>query len=141
MSKIQAVDAILQLGVDGVTYKAVVCEQGHTYNRERSTNSIETKCYGGVASVSIGAKSGTIDFTGAFETQPSTEQVSANDIMGYFENATYIYWLIESPTGVGNERYRQGRGYITSLSEDSQIGEVVIYNFTLTIDGDVTTTP
>ena len=138
MATIQAVDTVLQLSTDGVTYKSVVCEIGHTYNRERSTNSVETKCYGGVALVSIGAKSGNIDFTGAFETQPSATQVSANDIMGYFEDGDYLYWKSESPTG-GASRYRQGRGYITSLNEDAQVGDIIQFSFTLTIDGDVDT--
>ena len=136
MATIQAKDAVLQLSTDGVTYKSVVCEIGHTYNRSRSTNSVETKCYGGVALVSIGALSGSIDFQGAFETQPSSTQVSANDINTYFENGTYMYWKLEVPTG-GADRYRQGRGYITDLSEDAQIGDILQFSFTVTIDGDV----
>ena len=136
MSTIQAKDALLKLSTNGVTYDAVVCEIGHTYNRSRSTNSVETKCYGGVALVSIGALSGSIDFSGAFETQPSTGQVSANTIMGYFEAGTYLYWKLEVPTG-GADRYRQGRGYITDLSEDAQVGDILQFSFTLTIDGDV----
>ena len=139
MATIQAKDAVLQLSTDGTTYKNVVCEVGHTYNRSRSTNSVETKCYGGVALVSIGAKSGSIDFQGASETQPSATQVSANDINNYYENGTYLYWKLEVPTG-GADRYRQGRGYITDLSEDAQIGDILQFSFTLTIDGDVDVT-
>lgn len=134
MARIQAKDAVLQLSTDGSTYKSVVCEIGHTLNRERSTNSVETKCYGGVAYVSVGALSGSIDFTGLFETQPSASQVSADDILGYIENGTYLYWKLSSGLS-GDERYRQGNGYVTSDSEDAQIGDNVGFNFTLTIDG------
>lgn len=140
MATIQAKDAILKLSTDGTTYKEVVCEIGNTYNRERSTNSVETKCYGGVARVSVGAKSGTIDFTGLFETQPSSTQISAEEVQDYFENATYVYFKLETPSG-GADRYRQGRGYITSTTEDAQIGENVTIDFTLVIDGDVDLAP
>lgn len=136
MATIQAKDAVLELSTDGVSYKSVVCEIGHTYNRERSTNSVETKCYGGVALVSIGAMSGSIDFTGAFETAPSGTQVSANEINDYVEDGTYLYFRLSVNSGA--DRYRQGRGYITTLSEDAQTGDILQYSFTLTIDGAVT---
>ena len=136
MARISAKDTVLQLSADGVTYKTVVCEIGHTFNRERSTNSVETKCYGGVAYVSVGAISGSIDFTGLFETQPSATQVSADDILGFIENGTYLYWKITAGLS-GDERYRQGNGYVTSDSEDAQIGDNVGFNFTLIIDGAV----
>lgn len=136
MATIQAKDAVLELSEDGVTWKTVVCEIGHTYNRERSTNSVETKCYGGVALVSVGASSGSIDFTGAFETSPSPTQVSANEINEYFEDATYLHFRLL--VNGGTDRKRQGRAYITTLSEDAQTGDILQYSFTLTIDGDVT---
>lgn len=136
MSLIQAKDVILQLSTDGTTYKPCICEIDHTYNREKSVNTVETKCYGGTSYVSLGAKSGTIEFTGAFETQPGTANVSANELNGYFEDDTYLYWKIEYPTG-GASMYRQGRGYVTALSEPSAIGDLQQYTFTLTIDGDV----
>lgn len=137
MSQIQGKDSILQLSTDGITYKAVVCETSHTFNRERSTNSVETKCYGGIALVSVGALSGSIDFEGVFETAPSGTQVSANEVFGYIENASYLYWKMEDPTGTGAYRYRQGRGYITTHSEVSAIGDLLTFSFTLTIDGQV----
>lgn len=134
MGQVQAKDVVLQLSEDGVTYKPVVCEIDHTYNREKSVNTVETKCYGGTTYVSLGAKSGTIEFTGAFETLPGTGNVSANDINSYFENDTYLYFKIEYPSG-GASMYRQGRGYITSLSEPSAIGDLQQFTFTLTQDG------
>jgi len=80
MAKIQGVNVLLELSADGVTYKSVVCESGHTLNRERATNTVETKCYGGTSAVSIGALSGSIDYTGIFETAPTSTQLSGNDI-------------------------------------------------------------
>lgn len=140
MSTIQGKDAILKISADGTTYKEIVCEVSHAFKRSRSTNSIETKCYGGVAYISVGALSGSIDFTGVFETQPGTTQVGANDMLDYLENATYLYFKLEVPTG-GADRYRQGRCYVTSFDEDAKVGDVMQFNFTLTIDGAVGTTP
>lgn len=141
MSQIQGKDSILELSTDGITYKAVVCETSHTLNRERSTNSVETKCYGGIALVSVGALSGSIDFEGVFETAPSGTQVSSNEIFSYIENATYLYWREQNPTGTGTYRYRQGRGYITNQGEVSNIGDLLTFSFTLTIDGQIDVTP
>lgn len=132
MARIQGKDVILKLSLDGVTYKEIVCETEHSYNRSRSTNQVETKCYGGVAFTSLGAKSGSTDYTGLFETQPSTTQVSGTEINTYFEDGTYLYWKEDTPG-----RYRQGRGYITDLSESASVGDAVQFSFTLMHDGDV----
>lgn len=136
MGRINAKDTVLELSVDGITYKTVVCEIGHDYNRERSNQSTETKCYGGVAFVSIGAKSGTIDFTGLFETAPSGTQVSANEINEYYEDGTYLYFRLQ----VVGQRYRQGRAYVSTLKESAQVPDFLQFSFTLLIDGDVNTT-
>ena len=134
MSKIQGSAVLLELSADGVTYKSVVCENGHTLNRSRSTNEVQTKCYGGTTSVSPGALSGTLDFTGIFETAPTASQMSGNDIFSYMENGTYLYFRLTT-TGYT----RKGNGYITDVSEDAPVDNLLAMEFTLTIDGPVTT--
>lgn len=134
MSKIQGVAVLLELSADGVTYKSVICESGHTLNRERATNTVETKCYSGTSSVSIGALSGSIDFTGIFETAPTSSQLSGNEIFAYQEAGTYLYWRMTT-TGYT----RKGNGYVTSISEDAPVDNLLAMEFTIQIDGSVTT--
>lgn len=134
MAKIQGVNVLLELSADGVTYKSVICESGHTINRERATNTVETKCYGGTSSVSIGALSGSVDYTGIFDTAPSGTQLSGNEIFAYQEAGTYLYWRATT-TGYT----RKGQGYITSISEDAPVDNLLAIEFTIQIDGSVTT--
>ena len=134
MSRIQGVNLVLELSTDGITYKGFVCEVGHTLNRTRSTNQVDTKCYGGTSYTSLGTMSGTIDLTGVLETAPDATQVSGNEMFGYSENGTLLYWRL-STTGY----LRKGQGYIVDYSEDAQSDGLVTSDFTLQIDGPVTT--
>ena len=132
MAKIQGNDVILQLSSDGLYYKTLICEIGHTLNKTRDTQATATKCDGGTPATSIGSKSYTIDFTAASDTAPTGSQCSFADVDGYYENGTYLYWKIQYDDG--SDLYQQGRGYVTSLNIDSQVGG--IHQFTGTISGD-----
>lgn len=140
MASIKGKEVVLQLSQNGSTWKQIVCEVGHSLNLSRSTNSVETKCYGGTVSTSVGALSGTIDFTGIFETQPSATDLSGDDILGYLSNANLLFWR-EMHGVAGDELYRSGRGYVTSYTEDKQVADSVTCDFTLTIDGAVAIAP
>lgn len=137
MAKIQANDMSVQMSSDGVTYKTLVCEIGHTLNKTRDTQSTPTKCDGGTPAVSIGAKTAALEFTAAVETAPAAGQCSFTDVDGWYEAGTYMYWKIVSGTNI----YQQGRGYLTALSIDAQVGGIIQVTGTLQVDGAIDTTP
>jgi hypothetical protein len=137
MAKIQGNDVILQLSADGLYYLTLICEIGHTLNKTRDTQSTATKCDGGTPAVSIGAKTATIDFTAASDTEPSASQCSFEDVDGWYEAGTYLYWKIQYDDGT--DVYQQGRGYLTSMNSDSQVGGIHQFTGTLTVDGAVDT--
>lgn len=139
MAKIQGNDVMLLLSSDGVYYKTLICEIGHTLNKTRDTQSTATKCDGGTPATSIGAKSFTVDFTAATDDNPSGSQCSFKDVDDWYEGGNLLYWKITYESGA--DIYQQGRGYITSLSIDSQVGGIHQFNGTLTGDGAIDTTP
>lgn len=137
MAKIQGNDVILQLSSDGLYYKTLICEIGHTLNKTRDTQATATKCDGGTPATSIGAKTFTIDFTAATDDAPTANQCSTKDVDDWYEAGTYMYWKIQY--GDGTDIYQQGRGYITSLSIDSQVGGIHQVTGTITGDGAIDT--
>lgn len=134
MSKINGIDVVLKVSTDGVTYKSFICEISSGMDLTRNSNSVETKCDDGVSFVTLGALTGTIPFSGVFESTVSATQVSANEMLGYFNNKTYLYWKLENPTG-GAILYRSGNGYVTSFSESYNVGELVQCEGEIAIDG------
>jgi hypothetical protein len=134
MSKINGLDVVLKVSTDGVTYKSFICEISSGLDLSRNSNQVETKCDNGVAYTTLGALTGTIPFSGVLETTVSATQVSANEMLGFFNSKTYIYWKIENPSG-GALMYRSGNGYITSYSESYNVGELVQCEGEISIDG------
>jgi hypothetical protein len=138
MAKVQGNDVILQLSEDGIYYKTLICEIGHTLNKTRDTQATATKCDGGTPAVSIGAKTVTIDFTAATDTAPTGSQCSFKDVDDWYEAGTLIYWKQQYDAGA--DIYQQGRGYITSVNSDSQVGGIHQFTGTINVDGAVDTT-
>lgn len=136
MSKINGIDVVLKVSTDNITFKSFICEISSSLDLSRNSNQVETKCDSGVAYTTLGALTGSIPFSGVFETYPSASQVSANEMIGYLINKTYLYWKLENPSG-GALMYRQGAGYVTSFSETYNVGELVQCEGEISIDGTV----
>ena len=122
----------------GETWKNVVCKQTGTFNGSTSSNQEESDCG---PFIGLGSPSWTVDFTGIVNLTPnSPTEISAKDLFDIWQDKTEVKvsWL--SGDGSGDNVYREGSAFITSYTENAQIGNLFNFNMTLTGNGSLTTT-
>lgn len=123
------------LSIDGITYKNVVCKKLWGLGIEKTVVQDENDC--GIATSVGNATKFSPNFEIVLNTTPDSNQFSANDIAGFANLGTLVYFKLTDGAGY----YRQGSGYITSYNESAPFGGTVSATGTITGDGVLDTTP
>jgi hypothetical protein len=114
--------------------KEVTCAENSGIEGTRDVNTRRTKC--GVFK-GYGPPSHTFTFSGVVNATPATGQISANTLLGFFENETPLYIKMVH-TGTSSLLTRTGLGQITRYSETENSGDLVSFEMTIEIDGALT---
>lgn len=141
MAQLQAKNFPPEFSSDGgTTWKTLVCVTDWTLDGSNTINKEDTFC-----SQVVGV--GTAGFTGSAnavcETAPSGTQVSYEDALSWFTNATAIKFRVQSPASgtPGTEFYTNFDCYVTSLSQAFTVGEVVKFSIGWESTGTIDITP
>lgn len=123
------------LSSDGVTYKNVVCKKAWNFNGTTNTTVEDTDCG---PLVGVGANAWTFDFEMVLNTTPiGATEISAKEVLSYWNNQTLSYAKVLYPSGTGANFYIQGSGYITSFVLQNTVGSLMTFTGTMTGNGAV----
>lgn len=133
LTPIQARNVPFAVGTDGVTYKNLVCKKLWGLTLTPTIVEEETDC-------GIAVGSGAVKFQFNFEIVMNTTisgatEISANTMMGYANNGTLIYVLLQSST----DYIRRGSGYISNYQESAPQGGFITATGTITGNGTIAT--
>lgn len=120
------------IGIDGITYKNLVCKKLWGLTLTPTIAEEETDC--GPAT-GVGAVKFSFNFEIVMTTTPNgATEVSANTVFGYANNGTLVYILLQS----GSDYIRRGSGYISNYQENAPQGGFVTATGTITGTGTLT---
>jgi hypothetical protein len=133
VTKILGKDVTLSISTNLVTpaYLAVVCAEDSTLDGSTEVNSRDTKC--GVLK-SFGNTSWTLTGSAVANTTPTVGEMSADEVLTVFQDSTEVLFKLEDAAG---GIYRQGRGTFSAYSESHPSADLVAFDFTLEVDGDI----
>lgn len=131
MAAIDAINAPLELSVDGVNYSTLVCLTSTGTNMSRDVTRTETFC--GI-SVSLGNLQVTVPFSAICETAPTAAQVTYKNMLNWMSNGTLLYWRIYNGTS-GNNFFTAGTAYVTSLDLTGDAGTTLTFSGQLDMTG------
>lgn len=124
----------LQISTDGgTTFKTVVCAEDSNLDGSTEVNSRDTKC--GVLK-SFGNTSWTLTGSGVANATPEATEVSADEILTMFQDTTTVNFKITHDTG-DTIIYRTGAGSFSAYSESHPSADLVDFDYTLEVDGDI----
>lgn len=126
---------MLEVSTDsGTTWKSMICELSNTLSMSTEMSSTQTKCDGGVTISTPGAKSWEISGEAVVDTAPTASQVSYEDALGWWSNATAVLVRIQHD-GTGTNFYHSGTAYLTSLELSANVTDAVQFSFSFTGNG------
>lgn len=130
---IQALNVPFAIGTDGIAYKNLVCKKLWGLTLTPTITEEETDC--GIA-VGVGAVKFSFNFEIVLNTTlAGASEVSANTMMGYANNGTLVYVLLQS----GSNYIRRGSGYISNYQESAPQGGVISATGTISGNGTIAT--
>lgn len=134
-TKIEGKLVTLEISTNLVTpaYKMVVCAEDSSLSGSTEVNSRDTKC--GVFK-SFGNTSWTLEGSGVANATPEADEVSADEILTIFQDSTPVLWKITHTSG-DTVIYRQGEGTFSAYSETHPATDLVGFDYTLEVDGDI----
>jgi hypothetical protein len=144
LTTIQGTGFLLKLSPDNwTTTYTVVCLTNQGMNRERDVNVTATQC--GTAS-GRGPIKRSIDATLVVNTTPAAVasgvgEASYKLLETWIETDTALLFKRESPVGSGTDIYQVGTCWLTKMNDSAAVGEKMVCDITLTIDGDLDLTP
>lgn len=118
----------------GVTYKEIVCAEDQSLEGTRTTTTRVTKC-GSLKSK--GPASWSMPFAGVASTTPESTQISADELISYFQNGTTLMFKFEHATDE-TILHRSGSGFLSGYTEEYPAEDYVGFNGTVEIEGDLT---
>lgn len=129
----------LLISSDDITYKSVVCKKAANFNGTTPTNVEQTDCG---PMVGLGSNEWSVDIEGVLNTSPAgATEISAKELLSYWNNQTFVYIKLQYPVGVGTNFYIQGGGYISSYKQSMTTGQLVNFSATFSGNGTVDITP
>jgi hypothetical protein len=136
-TQILSVNQFIEIDVTGgTTYKKLVCTSSSSVNTTLGTSQDQTTC--GVLTA-VGDASMTIDFDAVCEAQPTTEQISYEELLSASVNKVLVNCRVQNPAVTGSSAgqyyYHQFKAYITDLSLNMTVGEYVKFSGTITSSG------
>lgn len=136
-TQILSVNQFIEIDVTGgTTYKKLVCTSSSSVNTALATTQDQTTC--GVLTA-VGEPSMTIDFDAVCEAQPTTEQISYEELLTASVQKTLVNVRVQNPAVTGSSAgqyyYHQFMAYITDLSLNMTVGEYVKFSGTISSTG------
>jgi hypothetical protein len=140
MAQIQGTSVTLQLKETSGTggYLNVVCETTSSLSGSASVTTAVTKCN---TITSVSAPTVTFSVEGVAETNPSSGQVSVENMLGWFQGNTLLDIKYEDPEGSGTNFYVQGSGYMTEFGITSPAEGAVTFTASFQLTGSIDITP
>jgi hypothetical protein len=139
MANVLGKKVIMELSADsGTTWKILVCETSSGFRGRTETTSEQTKCDDGATITSPGAKSWEMNASGVVKKDPTTAQVSYQDILDWWNASTTLTGRLTDPDATF---LMSGSVWITELSADFPTNGSAAFSATFTGDGALTTTP
>lgn len=126
------------LSTDGVTYGNVVCKKAWDITVDRALVEDDSDC-GHHVGAGAAAKN-SIGFEIILNTTKNSGEYSSTEVFNFSQNGTLVYFKIQYTTTPATY-YRQGQGYITNYKESAPVGGFITATGTLSVDGDIDTTP
>lgn len=141
MASIQSTNVPLELSFNGgVDWLVLVCLTQYNIPVDKPVNVVETFC-----GPETGLGSTTFNPTGTAvaKLDPDTNQVTLQQMLTTLEAETLIKFRVRYPgTGsIGNAIFMSGDCYVTNIDGQFVAGQTVQFNFTLTGNGKLDTTP
>jgi hypothetical protein len=140
-NSIQGSSVVLELSDDGVTFKTLVCEEDSQIDLSNDVTSTKTKCstFKGISAVDA-----TISGNAVCNADPTTSEVSYNDVQGWQLNKTQKYFryrnAAQGAITAGQAFSFTGVGYFTQSTVTASGDEVVKFSYTFSVsdlDGDI----
>lgn len=149
-TSIQGKEIILSVnvGTDAVPdWKIIGCSESDGFSASTDSISASNKCLNGYTKNFPGDKSWSFTNTTVAPSTPDAGYISSDDLFDLWENDTkdgdglLCQFKMENIAGASFTYFRQGRGFISDLSEQGDAGDFLRYDITVTGDGAVTNTP
>ncbi len=133
VDKINSNDVLIAIStnLDTPDYKDIVCGQDIDISWSKDVTTVKTKC--GTAKTA-GEPSVTITGTGMANTDPESDEMSANDLATIMQGTTDVLVRIQDDTTPANY-YRQGQGLMTGYNESAPLDGAVTFDFTIEVSG------
>lgn len=134
---------VLWLSETGANFKTVVCEEQSQASTTNNVSTTNTKC--GVFKAP-GNPESTITGSGVVDAKPAANQVSYKQLQAWAQNKTLLYFVYQNAADAatsvakGEAVYMDGRGYITECTITATEGDVIKFNWALSITGTVDNT-
>lgn len=122
------------IGLDGVTFKNLVCKKLWGLSIEKDVVQDPNDC-GMATSVGVATKF-SVNFEIVLNLTPGATEYSANDVATFANDGTLVYFKLAYLTSY----LRSGSGYITNYQESAPFGGMVSATGTITGDGILDTT-
>lgn len=117
------------------TFKYLVCESDSNVDMSRNETTDETKC--GVLK-ELGQQNNKFSGNIVVVTDEDTDEASHADLLALYAAKTKKYWTW---TNTANDVFIGGYGWVSSYNPSAPASGTVKASLTITIDGDIDTTP
>lgn len=141
MQTIQSSDAPIQLRAKGTTpWKTLVCTENYNVPVNTTTTTTDTFCG---RAVGLGVREFTPTVSAVCEAQPTTDQVTYEDLLAWQMAGTVVEFRVEYPGSgsIGSNIYLSGECYVTATELQGAVNDVLKFTSTLTGQGVLDTTP
>lgn len=116
----------------------LVCLTEKTFNGTTNNNEIITDCDDDWIRNLSGKRNWSIDFSGFANSTPEAGEGSYEETASLWASGETKYFRLRNSD---NSYYREGQGYINSLSEGTQAGQYLNFNGTIQGSGQVSFVP
>lgn len=131
---VQSSGVVLQLSVDQVTWKTLVCLDGYSIESTTQTTTTDTFCG---RFIGLGPVASQITGTGVCESTPLTTQCTQSDLRGWLASQVTVFVRANYPTGssIGGQISNNASGFVTAVGEQMAVNNLVKFTFTILING------
>ena len=120
------------------TWTKLVCLTEKSFNGDTNSVSIVTDCNDGYESTLPGKKTWNMSFSGYANSDPGANEGSYEKTYELWDDRTVTDFRIRNSD---NSYYRQGKAFVSNVSETTSAGDYLQFSGTITGNGAVYTTP
>lgn len=114
-------------------YKLLVCAKDSSVSESRDVIESKNKCG---TTRKAGTKSWEMSFEGDYETTPTSDERSYDDMKTIYDAGTLTHFAFQDSAGTSLKLH--GDGYITKLDISAPLDGIVSFSMTISGDGDLT---